>query len=345
MAKRVRISDDAGSNWYTLPGNSAELSSEAGEIDDTTFGQDFSSTQTGLIGWTLSANALFKGFAGYSAKILKVGTSTTLTDEAMSVVSGKTYQITDSAKRVLNRAVAVTVEDNSVTVSAANIESIDYLFGRITFVSSYTPTTPITISGAYYPMATVGCANTFSLTQTANANDVTCPSEAQSNSGHRVFDYGLKNVSVELSGIYNASNAFRALLAARTEIILEINPDGNGKTVARGFFKPTKTGQSGDVGDLESESITFNLSVPDNDAIPYPFHWLIATDSTINTAIKKALESWEASALIDIAYLPDGTTGVKGDAVITDLTLTGGLEVMNEFTVNVQGSGALSAYP
>jgi hypothetical protein len=345
MAKRVRLSDDNGVTWYTLPGNSAELSTEAGEIEDTIFGQSFGSTQSGLLGWTINGNALYKGFAGYNAKILKTGASTVMTDEAMTLVSGKTYQITNALHRVLNRTVAVVVEDNNVAVSAANIESIDYLFGRVTFVSGYTPTGPITITGAWLATAVVGCANSYTLNQTAEAVDNTCMDTAQANAGHRTYEYGLKTVSLELQGVYKAANGFLAALIARTEMIIEVNPDGNGKSVARGYFKPVNTGQSGDVGDLEQETIQFNLSVPDVSNMQWPFHWIHAADTTLNMSVQKALAAWEASTLIDIQYLPDGTTGWRGDAVVTDLTLSGGLEDMNEFTVNVQGSGALVAVP
>lgn len=346
MAKRVRISVDSGVTWYTLPGNTAELQSEAGDIDDTIFGQDFQSTQTGLIGWTLSANALYKGFAGYVAKILKIGSSTSMSNEAMSQIGvTKTYQVTDATKNFWNRAVALVVEDGGTPVDPEDIISIDYLFGRVTFDAGYTPTGAITVDGAYFPKVVVGCANAFTLTQTATAIDNTCMDTAQGNSGHRTFDYGLKTVSLDLQGIYKITNGFLALLQSRAEVIIEINPDGNNKVVARGFFKPMTTGQSGDVGDLEQETITFNLSVPDNELIPYPFHWMFADDATLNAGVKAALIAWENSDLVDVAYLPDGTTGVQGEGVITDISLSGGLEVMNEFTVNIQGSDALSAYP
>ena len=65
VAKRVRLSDDAGSNWYTLPGSTAELRNEAGEIPDTVFGQVFASAEVGLIEGMITSNALYKGFAGY----------------------------------------------------------------------------------------------------------------------------------------------------------------------------------------------------------------------------------------------------------------------------------------
>jgi hypothetical protein len=105
------------------------------------------------------------------------------------------------------------------------------------------------------------------------------------------------------------------------------------------------TGQSGDVGDLEEESITFNLSVPDQESVLLPFKWLIATASTLSAAIKKCIAAWENADEIMVAYLPDGTNGIEADAIITDLTLSGGLEVMNEFTANFQITGETAAHP
>lgn len=344
MAKRVRLSDDDGVSWATLPGNSAELSSEAGELSDTIFGQNFDSTFPGINGWTINANALYKGYAGYQAKILKSGTPTALTTEAMSNVSGKVYVITDTAKRMLDRTTAIQVFDG-VDDKTSEVLSIDWLFGRIEFKSTYTVTGSVTITGKYLPVSVVGCANEYTLTQTANAIDNTCMDTAQQNNGHRTFEYGLKTVSLELSGIYKTANNFLALLQSRAELIIEINPDGAGMAVARGFFRAVNTGQSGDVGDLEQENITFNLSVPDQENVETPFKWMIAGGSLLSNAIKIAIAAWENEELVRVAYLPDGTNGVEGDAVITDLTLTGGLEAMNEFTVNLQGSDALDPHP
>jgi hypothetical protein len=346
MAKRIRLSDDDGANWYTLPGNTGSMSSEAGELDDTVFGQDFSSAFPGLIGWTMEANGLFKGYAGYTTTIKKVGASTVMTAEPMTLVSGKTYQITAPTKRIMNRAVATTVLGNAIAIPASNILSIDWLLGRVTFIASYTPTAPITITGAYFPTVTVGCANSFTLTQTANAVDNTCMDTARANSGHRTFEYGLKTVSLDLEGIYKTSNGFRQMLIDRAEVIIEIDLANNGLNLARGFFRAASTGQDGDVGDLESENITFNLSVPDPDTLTaYPFVWAIDPTSTMSTALKKAITAWQTNDEIDAQYLPDGTNGVKGDVIITDLSLAGGLEAMNTFTITMQGTGALSAVP
>ena len=145
MPKKIRLSSN-GSTWYTLPGNSGELNNDSGQLDDTVFGQAFQSQQAGLIDWSITSNALYKGFAGYVGTILKQGTSTAMTAEAMSLVSGKTYQVTASTKRNFNPAVAVTVLDNAVAVNVTNILNIDYLFGRVTFIAGYTVTGPVTVT-------------------------------------------------------------------------------------------------------------------------------------------------------------------------------------------------------
>ena len=154
MAKRIRLSSD-DTTYDTLPGSSGEISNEAGQLQDTIFGQDFSSNFPGLIGWQVQANGLFKGIAGYQVGLKITGTSTSMTDEAMALVSGKTYQISDSAKEIIDRSTTIVIEDNSVAVASANIESVDYLFGKVTFVSGYTVTGPVTITGAYLPTSAV----------------------------------------------------------------------------------------------------------------------------------------------------------------------------------------------
>jgi len=346
MAKRVRLSANNGTTWYTLPGSSAELTDESGSIDDTVFGQDFQSNQIGLLNTKLTANGVYKGFAGYQATLKKSGTSTTMTGEAMTLVSGKTYKVTDSSKNVWNRAVTLTVKVAGTAVAAANIQYIDYLYGQVTFISSYTVSGAVTVDGAYFPTATIGCANSWTLTQTANANDVSCADVVQANGGVRIYDYGLKTVSLELSGIYKTTNAYRTALAARSEVIVEISPDGSGGAIMRGFFKFATTGQSGDVGAVEQQTVTLTLSVPhsDLDQIPYPIHWTFSANTTLSMAIQIALNAWEGKTIIDAAYLPDGVAGVMGDIVITDVSLQGGIEGMSEFTINGQFSGPLVTY-
>jgi len=343
MAKKIDVSDDNGVTWYTLPGGTGEYAEEAESITDTVFGNTYESSEIGLISWTVSANAYYKGFAGYNAKVLKPGTSTAVLGEAMSLVSGKTYQVTAAARRVMDRSQTITVYDNAVAVADSNIQSFDYLFGKVTFVASYTVTGPVTMDFNYFPMTSIGTSSSFTLTQTANPIDTTDFATAQGNTGFRTFTPGLRTVSMDLSGFFNVSNAFKSALESRSEVIIEVNPDGNGNSIARGFFKPATWGQSGDVGALEEETITYNLNIPDDAKMALGFSWEHTSGTTLSTAVQKILTAWLNESMIDVRYLYDGTSGYRGKAMMSDVTLEGSLDGMNLFTANFQGSGQPSA--
>lgn len=345
MAKRIRVSDDAGVTLYTLPGSQGEMSYEAGDIDDTIFGQSFKSMEVGLINWNISSNAYFKGFAGYVADLKKVsGASTLATAGPMTLVSGKTYQINDTGKRIIDRLTAPIVLDNAIAVAAANIESIDYLYGRVTFVSSYTPTTPITMTYKWFATAVIAKGRSFTLTQTAEAVQTSVFETVQANGGHHTFQPGLKTVSLEISGVFDAANDFQDFIKNRAEVIIEINPDGSNQSICRGFFKAMTENQSGNVGDLEEETISFTLQVPPVDNMQYPFAWA-HTSTTLSTGVQKLLTAWQNDTELLVQYLPYGTLltgGKSGQVIVTEVSLSGGMEAMNEFAVTLQGTGTTS---
>ena len=346
MAKRIRVSDDAGANYYTLPGGSGEFSQEAGDLDDTIFGFDYKSAESGLIKWGVSADALYKGFAGYLATIKKPSTGTTFTGEAFTLESTRIYQITNASKQIWDRTGTFVFKDGGVD-HTADIEWVDYLFGRIKFKDTYTVSGAVTADGKYFPTVTIGKANGFTITQSMEAIETTDFDTAQANSGYRTFIAGLRTVSADLTGIYNVSNAFIAALQARSEILVEFCPEGLGRSVARGFFKYSGQGQSGDVGALEEEKVSLRLNVPDLSSLAYslylPFQWRHSATSTLSTAVKKMLKNWETGALMKVQYLYDGTNGRVGDTVVTEASLSGGVDDMNKFTAQFQGTGSHSA--
>jgi len=348
MAKTIQVSDDNGTNWYTLPGGSGAMNRDGTEIPDTIFGQSFSSNESGLIGIGMTANAFYKGFAGYLAELKKPGTPVTTATAATALLSGKTYQITTAANRVIDRSAAVVVFDNAVD-KTSEVLNIDYLFGKITFKSTYTVTGPVTVTYDRIPMVTLGKANAFTLTQTAELIETSDFATVQANSGFRTFDPGLRTVGLDLTGIHDTTGALQALLENRTEIIIDINPDGNDLSVARGFFKAITHGLSGDVGALEEETISFALQVPVesiNPTIALPFDWQHAASTTLQQSIQVALQAWLSESKIDARYLYDGTNGWSfASAVIGEVTLTGGLEAMNTFDVTIQADGVAAAVP
>lgn len=342
MAKTVRVSDDAGVTWHSLPGSSADKNMDSASAQDTIFGQSFNSTQPTLIDLTVTANSVFKGFAGYKAKILKNGSSTAFTTLPMTLVSGKRYRINDATKSLWNRAVAVTVYDNAVD-HTADVVSVNWLFGEVVFASGYTVTGPVTVTGEYFPQSELGAANSLTLTQTAEAIDTTTFGVAQANSGHVTRDPGLRTVNLSLNGIYSSSAGLIALLTGRTEVMIEVNPDGNSKSRARGFFKCNSHVQSGDVGALEDEQVGFELSVPDD--AEFPFQWQHANDTTLHAGVKAILDAWANEEKIDVQYLYDGTNGVEFSAVVTDASMETSLTGMNTFNFTFAADGATTAVP
>ena len=351
-AKVIRISSDGGSNWNNLPGSQGSFSSEAEAVDDTILGQTYGSTDIGLVGWTVSSDGIFKGFSGYLAEIKKVGTPVSFTAESMTLISGKTYQIDDSTKEIWDRSeVTMDILDTAASVAAADILNIDYLFGRVTFVASYTPGGAITATGKSFPVAAIGKANTYSMTMTAESIDETDFVIAQANSGTKIFKPGLRSVAVELGGIFDADENAKIDLRARTEVIIEVDPAGDGSSIARGFFKLATTGQSGSVGALEEETLNFALTVPDettNPTVEIPFGWQ-HTATTLNQAIQDCLTSWLTELnTYDVQYLPTGAEGaspldgIQGNFIVTDISLSGGLNNMNVFTIELMGTGVFT---
>lgn len=348
-AKQILVSAD-DVTYYLLPGSTGEMTREGAAITDTIFGQTYKSEITGPITWGVNANAIYKGYPGYVCTIKKPGTSTVMTTEAMTLVSGKTYQITAASKRIINRAVAVTVFDNAVD-HTADVESIDWLDGKVTFKAAYTVTTPVTITGEYYPTVNVGKFTSYTLTQTADAIKNSDMPTLQGNGGFDTFIPGLKTVSVDLPSVFDAADDWHTELVTRAEYILEINPDGVGygvnASVARGFFRLMTDRQSGAVGALEEETITFSLNVPYTTApsTDTPFEWIHGASSPIPAAIKVCLDAFEGETTVYVRYLYDGTNGWEGTAVVTNVTLTGGMDSPNTFAANFSGSGAPVAVP
>ncbi len=345
MAKEIRISDDDGSTWHVLPGSTGEFSPEGETIEDTIFGYNYQSQLTGLISWTLSANAMYKGFAGYHAQLLRNDTATSVTGEPMSNTSGQIYQVDDGAKNIWDRSGVVTVYDDG-TDATDNVEWIDFLTGRIKFVESYSVTGSVTADFTYYSTKVFGKANSFTLTMSTETNDTSTYDKAQDNGGFRTYDPGLKTVELELGGIFDADENAKDILKQRNEIIVSIDPVGDGETLIRGFFRVVSTPQSGDVGALEEQTINLTLNVPQQDKMYGAFSAAFAPDTSLNVATQKIFQAWLDEEKIKVQYLPSGTTGnspldgVEGQAVMTDVSLSGGLSDMNTFTADMQGDGA-----
>jgi len=111
--------------------------------------------------------------AAFNAQVKVTGAPVVMTAEAMALIATKTYQVTNTAKRIVDPATAVVIKDNGSAVAAANILSFDFLFGTVVVIPAYTPTAPITMDGAYIPTATIGEAKSVDISASGSLADVT----------------------------------------------------------------------------------------------------------------------------------------------------------------------------
>ena len=339
--KTIQVSAD-GVNYFTVPGDSGDFSAESASLNDTIFGQDFSSNQSGLITWTVSSNARWRGFAGYCAKVKKSGTPTGFSAAPMTLVSGKTYEISNRAQSVWNWKVPVTFS-SSGAISADKIQSIDHLHGRVTFIPSYTPPGAVTATGSYLPLVDFARANSFSLSQTADTTDTTDFATACNNGGFATSKATLLTADLELTGFYRADNDLFQLLTSREEFVVEIDAEGSGLSVARGIYKPITDNQSGDIGGDETETLSLALSVPDG---VLPFSWRHTTNTTLPQAIRILQDAWVNKETVYVRYLPEGEEGEgrEGEAIVTDISMESSVDGLVEFSVTLPGTGAALVY-
>lgn len=341
--KSVQLSKD-GILFREIPGSSAEISSDSASTDDSVFGTTFTSSQPTIITWTMSSNGYYKGFPGYKATLKRTGTSTALASPAATTVDPEDalkFYITNRAQSLLDSTVSVDVLDDGVSVDADDIEYIDYLQGAVKFVTGYTVDGAITIDGSYLPLSAICFAQNFTLTQGADTENVTDFCAAQANGGYAVFSYQQQNAELSMDGFYSDTSGFFADLLSREQVIIEVNPDGEGKSVARGYFRASSHSQSGDVGSTEAESITYALAVPEG--VRFPFSWYHAADSSIPEAVKWVLEAWSGREELHVRYRAENSTTRKdGKVLVSDTSLTSGIESVADFSFDFQGTGGIT---
>lgn len=195
----------------------------------------------------------------YKAILSKSGTSTAFTNEGMTLVSGNVYRITNSALSVWDRNVTPTfTEDDGLggrqNIPASNIKWIDYLFGMVEFNAAVTP--PVQVSGNYLPMQRIAEAKSFDIELTTTMLDTT---ELDNPNDYRSFVYGIRNVSLSISKLYNVNDDFFSTLSNNQPIVVTIKPDPNDAQELRGWYVISGHSPSGDRDSLETLELNFQL--------------------------------------------------------------------------------------
>lgn len=339
-AKLVRTSRD-GVTWNTMPGNDASIDADGTELDNTIFGSDFSSSLTGIIEHNLSANAMFRNSAGFEARLrrIDVDSATAFTDEETSEVEGW-YVIDDREKSIWDNGFEIEVDDAGTAVDADDIAQVDYLNGRVRFRSDYTVTGPVTFTGEFLTADVFGCANSMDISQSMETIETGCFETVGENGGFQLYEGTLRSASVDIERFYRESTNFLQILLDREDILLEMDLDNTGTSVARGYFKVLTDGLTGGVGGDETESVSFALSVPENSV---PFSWYFGEETQAPAGLRDVIWAWETKSPLYIEYYPRGidSRGVQGQYIITDTSISVAVDTMAEASVTGQGTGPL----
>ncbi len=212
--------------------------------------------------------------AGYKAVIRMTGTPTAQTAQATALVTGKTYQITTASKRIIAPTVAVTIKDNGVLVAAANILSIDYLFGMVTFIPAYTVVGAITFATfTYLPTTAISYAKSYDFSISRDLLDST----VFNTTGFKTWKVGLKDAegSISMVGFSDESINSETLIAkhvAGTSYLLELDPTGAGTEYRRFWVKLDSLAPKADVGGLVEDTISWKATgVTSTDGYPASF--------------------------------------------------------------------------
>jgi hypothetical protein len=138
--------------------------------------------------------------AGFSAVVRGPGTSTAFTVEPTTKITANTvYEIVTDAKRLLDPAVAVVVEVDAdgagagaYAVAAASTYTIDYLFGRITFLADLGAPATVRVSGSYLPALDLSGVTAYKYTSQRTVLDLTT---INNSTGARAKALGLRDLS------------------------------------------------------------------------------------------------------------------------------------------------------
>lgn len=111
--------------------------------------------------------------AAHNSTVEISGVKTAFEDEATTDAGDhKTYQITSTTKRQWSPDDAVAVEVDEVAASAEDY-TVDYLFGKVTFLEAQDAEAVVTVSGQYLPMLPIATARQCEMEFTGDELDTT----------------------------------------------------------------------------------------------------------------------------------------------------------------------------
>lgn len=217
--------------------------------------------------------------AAYRTLVGIPGTATAITDAPTTYLGACRFRITDASKRLLDSDTAVVVKFAATrggakhAIDAENV-AVNYAGGIVTvlpdsgFDESACASAFIFVSGKYIPFTHIGGANNYSLEMSTEVLEDTNFEAANANDGYRTRLTGLIDVSVSVSAYSPLNKAFMTRLQERQNVVLSIRV-GNAEHIT-GRFVVESVSSAGEVGGIETEDISFQLS----DDVSRRFSWV-----------------------------------------------------------------------
>lgn len=202
------------------------------------------------------------GLAGRRALVKVTGSPVAFTSEAVTDIDHQTYQITNTAKRVWDRATTLVV--NVGGTPTAEVYTFNRLNGKVRFATLNAGRGTVTLTGAYLPLSTAIGAKAYSLELDATVLDDSDFDQLGANSGWSTCVVGMKRASGTITRRFVTSDTyFQAALLAGTPVVIEFFPDRTGSAFLTVWALLNKDSLSKAMDSLQEAEISFTGTADD----------------------------------------------------------------------------------
>lgn len=212
--------------------------------------------------------------AGYSCLVRRSGTSTNITTEPLSILSGGSsliFRIAAAAKRVIDPEVDFHFENGGATIAYTAISAIDYMNGEVTFKAAQADgsVTSLSFSGNYLPLTTaaeiVTEARSFSLSDSVDL----LPTDVFTGSVEDLYRRrlpGLRDFTLEVESIATPADLAEldTALQEGTRLVTEVYFGSDAAPRFRGLCLVENVDRSGAVDGLNVTNLTFKAAAVRN---------------------------------------------------------------------------------
>lgn len=177
-------------------------------------------------------------------------TSATMTNEATTSSAGNVYQVTDSAKRILDPAVYPTLNTTARTYLDTTYKDNgwDFFNGQVKLTGATSPT----VTGAYLVLTSLVDVVSWSLTMNKNAAETTAIGDTW-----KEYTAVESGATLSINRYYSDTEGWQRILAS-DQVIVKIWEDGTSGFWCKGIM--TGFNPSFAVGQVDNEAITIAIS-------------------------------------------------------------------------------------